>query len=354
MYSPSGHLLYTRTQSNDGIWALPFSLTGGEVTGEPFMVVPEGRQASLSDDGTLVHITGFDGTFELVWVNRQGQVESSLGQPQDFIADPRLSPDGGRVAVMGMEEEERDIWVHDVNRGTKTRLTFEEDWEGQPVWSPDGSRIYYPDDQAGSSSLMVRPFDGTGSATTLLENAFYPSLAPDGRFMAVESRNGDEVDIAVVEVLEDGISPPQPLSDQPEINERMPAVSPDGRLVAYRSDESGKDEIYLRRFPQGEGKWQVSTNGGTVPRWRGDGRELFYTEEARIMAVSVDVEAGAPRLGQPQPLFQWLNSFLTSAAKFDVAADGQRFVMVRPAGQTNLHQEIRLVQNWYSEFQEGP
>ncbi len=240
-----------------------------------------------------------------------------------------------------------------MNRGTKTRLTFEEDWEGQPVWSPDGSRIYYPDDQAGSSSLMVRPFDGTGSATTLLENAFYPSLAPDGRFMAVESRNGDEVDIAVVEVLEDGISPPQPLSDQPEINERMPAVSPDGRLVAYRSDESGKDEIYLRRFPQGEGKWQVSTNGGTVPRWRGDGRELFYTEEARIMAVSVDVEAGAPRLGQPQPLFQWLNSFLTSAAKFDVAADGQRFVMVRPAGQTNLHQEIRLVQNWYSEFQEG-
>jgi Tol biopolymer transport system component len=351
IYSPSGHLLYERNQSNEGIWAVPFSLETMELTGEPFLVVPEGAHPRVSQDGTLVHLSGGPSTVELVRVGRDGTSPEALGQPQDRIFRPALSPDGTQVAVMGVEGQDWDIWVHDVQRSTKTRLTFEEKDQAHPAWSPDGSQIAYTDLQ-NKNQVMVKNADGTGSPVEIARGG-HPSYSPDGRFMAVHDRLDDGTfDIFFLPLGEDGPGERQLFLGQPEIKEHSPQISPDGRFIAYRSDESGDNEIYIKKFPGGEGKWQVSITGGRSPRWRRDGSELFYTQDAAMMAVAVDLTGDSPRLGRPQKLFTWVNTFFLGIVGFDVSVDGQGFILVRPVGNADSLNEIFLVQNWIREFEE--
>jgi len=362
-YSPTGHILYHRTPVNPGVWALPFSLARLEAAGQPFLVVPEGHLPSSSGEGTIAFLRGArSGLAQLVWVNREGLLEGTIGQPEELDPFPELSPDGIRVAIPINHNETSDIWIHDAVRGTKTRLTFSDLRDVRPAWSPSGDRIYFAEfARSDSFTVMERVADGSGDARALT-SGFEASVSPDGRFLVFDrfGVNGT-VDLWYLALLdgEAGEQPGEPVRflATPAF-EFWPRVSPDGRYLAYVSNESGRPEVYIRRFPSGGGKWQVSVSGGHWPRWSQRGDELFYVEGDKMIAVPVETEPTLV-LGQAQVLFTREPSGIRLpfgwADGYDVTADGRRFVVVRSAektGERNVDRKpgITLVQNWFAEF----
>jgi Tol biopolymer transport system component len=361
VYSQDGYLIHGAANADEpGLWALPFSLGTLEPTGDAFPISTAGFTPSVSRDSTLAYRDQAEvGALEtLVWRSRAGELLETVGQPQALIGQPALSPDGQRVAVRSGESSDFDIWVHDLTRSTKTRLTFEDVTEANPAWSPSGREIVYR--IAGlPERIMRRAADGTGEAVALVEaegQLYMPDWSRDGRYLVYrEGRTETRSDIRYVELGADGTTgEPVTFLDSPA-DESAPKLSPDGRFLAYASDESGRPEIYVRPFPSGDGKWQASVNGGTAPRWRSDGRELYYAEGANtLMSVSVSTES-AFTPGQPQPLFEAPLLASTSAGYggYDVSADGQRFVTIAPVeaeGEETAPPAIRVVQNWYEEF----
>ncbi len=241
-----------------------------------------------------------------------------------------------------------DIWVHDLTRSTKTRLTFEDQIEGSPAWSPSGQEIAYR--SLGSQNrIMRRAADGTGEPAVLVESA--NSLndldwSRDGRYLIYREVYPDRRrDIRYIELGSDGdAGEPITFLGSPA-SEQDPKLSPDGRFLAHASNESGRFEIYVRPFPGGDGKWQASVNGGRRPRWRSDGRELYYIEGGTLMAVSVSSDPTFA-LGRPQPLFE-----VPGGRDYDVSADGQRFLTVAPVeGADAAPPKIRIVENWHEDF----
>ncbi len=361
VYSQDGYLIHGAEGADEpGLWALPFSLDALEATGEGFPVSTAGFAPSLSDDGTLAYRdrTALSAARTLVWLNRGGETLEAVGQPQPNIFQPTLSPDGQRVAVVSLESGNPDIWVHDLARSTKTRLTFEDRTEDNPTWSPSGQEIAY---RAGGSptKIMSRSADGTGEAIALVESEhrlYNPDWSRDGRYLVYERHNPETLpDIRYVELQADGdVSEPVTFLGTPDI-EGFPKLSPDSRFLAYSSNESGRDEIYVRPFPDGAGKWQASVNGGTQPRWRSDGRELYYVEGSTLMAVSVSTES-AFTLGQPQALFEspGIGGTVSGSGGYDISADGQRFVRAAPVegNEESAPPAIRVVENWYEEFRD--
>jgi len=207
------------------------------------------------------------------------------------------------------------------------------------------------------ASLMRRPADGTGEAVVLVEADGYPFAADwstDGRYLAYSELTSEAGwDIGYVEIQSDGETS-EPVTFLGTANtEAVPRFSPDGRFVAYISHESGSPEVYVRSFPDGTaGKWQVSVNGGRQPRWRSDGKELYYVENTALMAVAVSTEPEFT-LGQPQILFESADLVGgPEAVQYDVSADGQRFVTVMPVEGETTPPTIRIVENWYEEFRE--
>ena len=355
IYSQNGYLIHGPTNSNErGLWVLPFSLATLEPTKDAFPITTAGLAATLSRDGTLAYLdqAGDAAIQTLVWRNRAGEMLETVGQLQD-MAQPALSPDGQRIAVRSDESGDYDIWVHDLIRSTKTRLTFEEGTEAWPTWSPSGREIAY----RWRRSLLSKAADGTGEAVVLVEaegSLYTPDWSRDGRYLVyfeVDQETG--LDIRYVELQADGdTGEPITFLSTPAA-ERDPKLSPDGRFLAYVSDESGRPEIYVRPFPDGAGKWQVSVNGGTNPRWRSDGSELYYVVGTALMAVSVSTGEGFTQ-GQPQALLESPN-LLVGGGAYDVSADGQRFVTIAPVEDDDQKAEapsIRVVENWAEEFRD--
>ena len=355
VYSADGYLIHgSGIETDAGLWALPFSLDTLQPTGDAYPISTAGMAPTISHGGTLAYLdqTASAAAQTLVWRSRAGETLETFGQPQE-MAQPSLSPDGQRVAVRSNESGYNEIWVHDLTRSTKTRLTFEDRHEADPAWSPSGREIVYR--LLGSPERIMRlAADGTGDAVALVEaegQLYMPDWSRDGRYL-VYREDGTETrsDIRYVELGADGTAgEPVTFLDSPA-DESAPKLSPDGRFLAYASDESGRYEIYVRPFPGGDGKWQASVNGGTAPRWRGDGRELYYAEGATLMAVSVST-GSAFTPGQPQPLFEAPGL----ARGYDVSADGQRFLTIAPVeadGEEAAPPAIRIVQNWYEEFRD--
>ncbi len=367
VYSQEGYLIHgPNVASEGGLSALPFALASLEPTGEAFPIAEDGRVASVAGDSTLAfldrNMAGVEGT--LVWRNRAGELLATIGQPQPGMSGPALSPDGERIAVTSSESGSLDIWIHDLIRSAKTRLTFGGELEGQPTWSPLGQEIAYQSfGGPEGTSLRTKTTDGTGEAVVLIQPegplAAYPDWSRDGRYLVYyESNLETGRDIRYLEFGPDGEAGASVTFLNTPADERTPKLSPDGRFLVYVSDESGSYEIYVRQFPDGVGKWQVSVNGGQLPRWRSDGGELYYVEGTTLMAVSVSSEQGFT-LGQPQALFEAteLTSQLAGGLPYDVSADGQRFVTVAPFQGDQDDEEaapptIRVVQNWYEEFRE--
>ena len=357
-YARSGHLILGPSdRAGTGLWALPFSLEALTATGEAFPIEEAGEYATVAWDGTLVYLDSPGNNLEkLVWRDRSGEVLETVGQPQEGIQSPTVSPDGRVLAVAARDGGNRDIWIHDPVRGTKTRLTFDVGNAGNPTWSPSGREVTYAWRQGDGWNIASKAADGTGEATVLVDaeaSVFNPDWSHDGKHLAYHENFTDtRRNIWYLKPGGDGFEPTVFLSTP--ANEAAAKFSPDGRYLAYASDESGRVEVFVRPFPEGSGKWQVSVNGGTQPRWRHDGGELFYVEESTLMAVSVSTEQGFV-LGQPERLFESedLRAVAYASPRYDVSADGKRFLTTTPAEDENASPpSIRVVENWYEEFRD--
>ncbi len=351
VYSPTGHILYVDGVGDAiGIWALPFSLATLQPAGKAFPIAQQGSSPKLARAGTLVYSDVPSGLMQLVWCDRTGKTLSTIGQPR-LYASPALSPDDRKLAVYARESAGFDIWIAELDRPVMSRLTFHNTPPGLAAWSPSGQEVVYSTYRNDNNDILSKPANGSGDAKVLVgtpANEGAADWSPDQRFLMYQSRSPQtKLDLLYRERRKDGSLGDPVVFLQTPFAEGAPTFSPDGRFVAYVSDESGRDEVYVRSFPNGDGKWRVSINGGAGPRWRRDGRELFYTEGNKLMAVPVTTQ---PRFspGTPAPLFE--NDTLQSFnPQYDVAADGKRFI-VRERLVSEKPLAIHVVNNWFEEF----
>jgi eukaryotic-like serine/threonine-protein kinase len=350
-YSPTGHLLYRREQGNPGIWAVAFSPSRLEITGEPFLVTPNASHLSVADDSTMVFdFAGDAGPGQLAWVNRKGVVEGMIGEPQENLRNPALSPDGSRIAYAADEKGRSDIWVID-RKGARTRLTFSSEESRNPRWSPDGRRIIFDSATTDGNAICEKSADGTGETKILAEKAGEGYLSPDGKRLIYTSSGESGRGLRVLTLDHPG-SPRNFLEKPTSLTGSR--ISPDGRYVSYESWEGGRPGIYVRSFPEGEGQWQVAANQATNPLWNAHGSELFYLDNSgprtRLMVVPVETK-GQFTLGQAKQLFSLEENVATDIFEgIDVSSDGQRFVLVRSLSQRKRRGAIVVVQNWFTEY----
>ncbi len=277
-------------------------------------------------------------------------VLGTIGQPQEEMSNPVLSPDGTKVAVSASENDHWDIWIHDVGDDSKHPLTFDPDREGRPSWSADGSRIFYHSWVSGKFSIYTVEADGSGEPLLLTEGR-QATVARSGAHM-VFNRPGEETKGDLWSISLEGDGEPVVFL-QTEAAERQPTLSPDGRFVAYKSDESGQDEVYIKPFPEGPGKWQVSVDGGNRAFWSPVGDRLYFLARGSLMEVEVSTDP-VMRLSRPRVLIDNEKTKLTLWRGFAVAEDGTRFVGARPLeedeGEEQVEDGIQLVENWFLDF----
>ena len=359
-YLDSGHLVYAAAGT---IRAVRFDPVRLEVLGTPVSVVDRVMttgvgfaQFSVSRDGTLVYVPG--GTAgeqspsqRLVWVDRQGNEQRLDTEPHAYAA-PRLSPDATRVAVQ-IRDGVDAVWIRDLRRDTFTRLNADADSEMMPVWMPDGQRIIFGSARAGSFNLFRRPADGSGTVerlTTTARPQFATSVSPDGRQIIIAQLTAStQADVAVL------VEGRTQILIQSAFQEFSPELSPDGRWLAYQSNESGQYEVYVRPFPNvNDARWTISTGGGTRPAWSRDGRELFYLDgNDRLTAVTIRANDSALAAGKPVTILK--QSYFVGGTNYgrpyDVSPDG-RFLMIKDmekAGEAPPSPRVVVVQNWIEE-----
>ena len=361
VYSNRGHLVYATSPASNDLWALPFSLETLRATGEAFPVSENSRYATVAADETLVYldIFGSSGQQQLVWVDRAGKQVEEIGQAQVGIYTAALSPDGRWVAVAVAEGSSPDVWVWDLARGVSTRLSTGLALDAVPVWSPGGDEVAFVSLRAGNPDIYLRRADGGGEeqAVAATSQSEWPSdWSRDGKYLLYDQSDPETGrDLWYLERGEDGSGwEPHPFLQEPSA-QAAPKFSPNGRYVAYVSDESGQPEVYVQPFPEGGRKVTVSSGGGSHLRWSRDGKELFYVQGEKLMVVAVSTE-GEFSAGSPTELFE--HPGLRSSVNYpnyDVSLDGQRFILPQPVGydETEAPQAtIRVVLNWYAEFKE--
>jgi Tol biopolymer transport system component len=352
-YVPTGHLVFIRSGN---LMAVPFDPVRLEAKGAPIPVLEGVMQSnagagqfSFSNSGTLVYVPGGAQEMQrqLVWVDRKG-AEQSLAAPLRAYVQPRLAPDGRRVAVQILG----DIWIFDIARGTLSRLTFS-GANQRPFWTPDGKRVAYASSKGGPPNLFWRSADGTGAEEQLTksENFFLPSsFSPDMVAAYVENHPDTNRDIYVLPL--NGDRKPRPWLQTP-FDDTVPEFSPDGHWIAYVSNESGRYEIYVQPYPGPGGKWQISTDGGEMPAWNPKGRELFYRNGDKQMAVEITTQP-AFAAGSPKVLFEKRYERTTGPGpNYTVAPDGQRFLMIKASDQPQSSAtQINVVLNWFEELKQ--
>jgi len=360
-YLPTGHLVFG---SGGTLRAVPFDLARLEVTGTPVPVLegvvytPSGTvDAVVGMNGTLMYVAGTVTTprvlSTLAWVDRRGGAKPLIAREASYRA-PRISPDVSRIAVSILAQDgNEDVWVIDSERGTQTRLTSEREVDALPLWTPDGKRIVFSTVRTGTAnSLYWMPADGSGSAEVLTQatsNQGATSWFPDGSVVAFYDV-GNTYDIFT---LKPGATPVRFL--ETKFREQGAVFSPDGRWIAYSSDETGRAEIYVAPYPGPGGKIAVSAAGGRSPRWSSDGKELVYRNARQMMAVAV-TPGPTLGIGSPRLLFEGeyaQEEMGQGAHNYDVTADGQRFIMMLPVAQTEraeARREMVVVQNWFEEL----
>jgi serine/threonine-protein kinase len=358
-YVESGHLVYGAA---DTLRAVRFDLGHLEGASDPLPVVEHvsmgltgASNYAISRSGALVYAPGaLQEGRSLVWLDRQGH-EEPIPAPQRPYAAVRLSPDGTRVAL-DVRDQEQDIWIWELARQTLTRLTFDPGLDSNAVWTPDGQRIIFASSRQGQINLFWQPADGTGPAELLTKspNSQVPhSITPDGtRVIFREFVPATAIDLELLTLDEKRAS--QPLLQAPGI-QMNGEVSPDSRWLAYQSDESGRNEIYVRPFPNiNGGRWQVSTSGGSRPVWAHDGRELFYLDANNLItAVAVQSSAGF-RAGGPVTMPNAAPFVSAPYRTYDVSPDGKRFLLIKTIRDTTTESKTTpsmvVVLNWLEEL----
>jgi Tol biopolymer transport system component len=273
---------------------------------------------------------------------------------QNLYYYPALSPDESRLAVtLFSTQGTSNIWIFDLKRGTKSRLTFGAGMQIQALWSRDGRTLYYVADTKGARHIYARAADGSGSEQTILETEgegeIFPNLSADGRYL-VYVRQVPSGPRSIWGLPLFGERKPFPIVQTPaKFDSRNPAVSPAGKWMAYESNESGWAQVYITAFPGGGAKWQVSTNGGVDPRWRGDGKELYFLDPSDdLIAVDVDTSSGVPSLGVPHVLMQAIG-VQRQFGSYVVTADGKRF-LINSSNTKEESEPLTLVTNWTAEL----
>ncbi len=359
-YVPTGHIVYGWEGE---LLAVPFDLAKLEVTGLPVRVLdgvlmegtPRATHFSISDNGSLAYVPGgmVRDQSTLAWVDRTGKVEALPFPPS--LWGPRVSPDGTQILVTRSDPRGAGscVWAYELERGVERRITDETGAEYWPIWSPDGRRVVFNSRREGRTVMASKPVDGSDPENTLVERAeTWPSpysWATDGSLAYQESeRLFGKFDIWVLPP--DG---PPHVFLQTTSNEFHPAISPDGRWMAYVSDESGRMEVNVRPYPGLGAVTQVSIDGGSEPIWSPDGREIYYRRQGgdQVIAVSFDPGGPSPRLGKPRLLFEgrYAPGF-GYGRRYDLAPDGKRFLMVQLGEPPAPHTQYNVVLNWFEEL----
>ncbi|MFI5251696.1 MAG: protein kinase [Bacteroidota bacterium] len=356
-YLGTGDLLY----SHAGIlFAVPFDSKNIEVKGTAFAVLDNvsgdpttgATNYSISDNGTLAYVPGSTNLLNrtLALIDRNGTT-SILPAPSQNYMEPRISPDGKQVAVVIGSAKDYDIWLYDMQRHTMSRFTFG-GINRSPVWSPDSKRIAYSYNETGNRKIIIRQADGGGTPEEI-------KMTYDRTYVLCWSRDGSSIifngirastgyDILVLPVR--GNHQPWAFLDT-RFDEREASLSPDGRWIAFTSNETGSQQIYVRPFPHGNGKWQISTDQGGDANWSPDGKTLFYQSQSELRAVSI-IGTTSLVVGESKVLVRdFQRIFVESGINYDPTPDGKYFLCTKPAEGDDMLRQINIVLNWFDEIQ---
>ena len=363
-YVETGHILYVHEGT---LFALPFDVGKLETTGSQMPVLEDldatvvqgAAQFDVSENGVLVYASASQqgDPFPVVWVDRDGRSETLWAEP-GLYANPDVSPDGRKLSLSLLRGNNMDVWIYDLERNVATRLTFDEAYDADQVWSPDGRSVAFSSNRgSGNNAIYRKAADGSGEVELVVDPGELPALYPtswssDGKSLAVWTSNSD----IYVANVETGEIEPFQTTDFGEFN---PIFSPDGRWIAYDSNETGRLEIYVRAFPASGGKWQVSDGGGALARWSADGSELFYRTDEGVMVAEIDGRGDTFEVGTPRNLFN--GPFLGGTngiaiggfvfPDYTVNGDGSRFVMFAGTAESSRATSVRLVTNWFDELE---
>ncbi len=360
-WSPTGHVLFARGFGQLDLWAVPFDASRMEVTGDSFLVMADASAPSVSDNGTLAFVSGSKGLAgELVWVLPDGTTEP-IGDGGSIVTNPIVSPEGSHlVFAAGASPAELDIWVRDLERGINTRISSLNGFVIPTAWSPDQSEIavmnFDPSKGVGAEAqrTVFLASDGTGETrqphpgliasidTTWTRGV----VVPDPRSGSTTASVVNLSDMSIISEITTGLG-----------TFLFFSISPDGEYLLYASRESGKTQVYCTSFPSGEGRWQVSANGGDRPHWAPDGSRIYYISSDNEL-LSVDVTRDPTlRFGIPRPAFAVMPAIDTNSWGIRPAPDGKRFIAVGEpkddvleSGETGF--KLQLIENWYEEFRD--
>ena len=357
-YAPPGYLLYV---NQGALVAQGFDASAMKLTGDPVTVVEHIANVgdnhefdfSVSEDGVLAYQSGNPDS-QLAWFDRTGKKLGNVGEPANF-STVSLAPGERRAAVGLLDADGRvaDVWVVDLARGGTSRLTFDPHGDGNPVWSPDGSRVVFDSNRLGGGpvNLYEKAASGAGDDQLLLQSdaeKYATSWSRDGQFILF-TNGAPKAKLGVWVLPLSGDRQPRALLQTTAFSQADGQFSPDGRFIAYDSNESGRWEVYVQSFPPSGGKWPISSGGGLLPLWRADGKELFYiTEDGKLISAEVKV-GSALESGVPQQLFQASIKNTGFGYCYAVAADAQRFLVNTPA-EANNPTPMTVVLNWTSDL----
>ena len=347
-YVPTGHLIYAK---GSFIYAVPFDLEKLEVTGPPKELFKGGWMnpfsgdvsLAFSHDGTLLYIPRGIESYaisRIKWIDMQGKMSPLVDTTNSYYS-AALSPDGEKIALH-VQEANDDVWLYHTGRKSLTRLTFGDGNNGFPVWSSDGRYVFYASEHGHSPNIYRKPWDGSGKEErlTVSNHTQYPrSVSPDGKFLAFVQ----DGDIWLLSL--DGSGKTSPFFESPA-DEGNPAFSPDGHYLAYETNESGKYEIVIVPFPSRNGKWQISSGGGTNPIWAPSGDKIYFSEGSTIFAVKIhpgdafDYSAPEKVLDLPPD-----GQFLTG-----ISPDGKQFALITLPFKELSTSEFTLVTDWFREL----
>jgi serine/threonine-protein kinase len=367
-YSPSGHLIYARAGT---LFAIPFDVDRLEVKGTPVPVL-EGvswfpffgsADFALSNSGTLVYVPsrGQEEITSMVWVDRKGSVTPVLGAPARAYSSPSLSPDGGRIAVSGIQADEStwDIFVYDLTRESLQQITSARStsYSHAPVWTPDGKRLVFSSrSEAGKAGLSWTSADGSGTPQWLIDTdvpATAGTFLPDAKSLVFYRGVQGKVELMMLPLTPsaEGLAA-GPLQALIPGNLMFPQTSPDGQLLTYVSI-GPSPQVFVQRLSGPPEKLQISTDGGVSPRWARNGHELFYRNGDKMMSVEIETK---PKLRFEKPIVLFRGRFAASPSGpqpgigYDISLDGKRFLMLQSASPQSGATEVRVVQDWFEEL----
>jgi len=352
-----GHLLY-HTQPT--LMAQPFDPGSGTVSGEPVAILDKVKFDSgvwralftVAQNGRIAYFTGGESAVgtQLVKYDRSGKVLKVLGEMGSYM-DPTYSPDGKRLAFL-TGDPLWNVWIMDLERGNRTRVTFDPTVKTKPAWSPDGKTIAYLARLGGQKAVIrSKPANGTGTEQTLVDEkdytVNYPQYSPDGKYIVYMREQG----VGAAGIMAQPLAGGEPITvlNTPGLQVTLPvfSVSPNGKWIAYTSGESGNYEVYVAPFPKGEGKWQVSNGNATAAVWRRDSKELFYLSVGGdLYATEIGESGNELQMGTPKLLFK--ANIAPMGSLYDVAPDGQSFVIQVTA--EGSHAPLNFVTNWMAEL----